>query len=200
MKDEFLVCDPESFVEKRIQHSLQSLNLRKGISDEEKQMKQMMKLNLDWFMSTLADRAERMARSTSMTIRVPFCDTRIVQMLYQIPFSMKIKDGIEKYLLRKAFEQDLPNEICWRKKSPYPKTHHPDYERIVKEELIQIIEDDSSPIHEIIKKEKLMELLNQKNPVPWYGQLMTGPQTMAYFIQMNEWLKEYHVEIIHPKG
>ncbi len=200
LKDEFLVCDPENFVEKRIMQSLQSLNLRKGISKEEKEMKQLMKLNLDWFMSTLADRAERMARSTGMTIRVPFCDARIVQMLYQIPFSMKIKDGIEKYLLRKAFEGDLPEEICWRKKSPYPKTHHPEYERLVKEELTCIIEDDGSPIHEIIKKEKLMELLNQNHSVPWYGQLMTGPQTMAYFIQVNEWLKEYHVEIIHPKG
>ena len=102
--------------------------------------------------------------------------------------------------MRKAFEKELPDEICWRKKSPYPKTHNPDYAEAVRTELKKILDDPCSPILEFIEKKKLEELMESENPNPWYGQLMTGPQTMAYFIQINEWLKEYHVEIIHPKG
>lgn len=200
LKDEYLIQDPEGFVKKRIDQSLNQLCFRKDLPLEERQKKQLMKLNLDWFMSTLVDRAERMARSLDMCIRVPFCDVRIVEALYQIPWSMKFQQNTEKYLLRKAFEDELPEEIAWRKKSPYPKTHHPKYRSMIKEELKKVIEDETSPIHEIIKKEKLMELLERDEERPWYGQLMTGPQTMAYFLQINDWLKEYHVEIIHPKG
>ena len=65
---------------------------------------------------------------------------------------------------------------------------------------MKMIEDENSPVLEILKKEKLIELIDSDFQRPWFGQLMTGPQTMAYFIQMNEWLKEYDVEIIHPKG
>ena len=200
LKEEFVNEDPEEFVRKRIQQSLRQLSFRKDCPEEEKQMKQLMKLNLDWFMSTLADRAERMARRWEMIVRVPFCDVRIVEALYQIPWSMKFQNETEKFLLRKAFEDELPEEVAWRKKSPYPKTHHPEYRDMIKTELKKVIDDESSPIHEILRKEKLMELIESDEPKPWYGQLMTGPQTMAYFLQINEWLKEYHVEIIHPKG
>ena len=65
---------------------------------------------------------------------------------------------------------------------------------------MKILEDDESPILEIIEKQKLMDLMETDFTKPWYGQLMTGPQTMAYFIQINEWLKIYDIEIIKFKA
>lgn len=200
LKDEFILCDPQKLMKERISESLSCLCFDKSTSEEEKEIKRLMKLNLDWFMQTLTDRADRMARVAGVEIRVPLCDLRIVEALYRIPWSMKYKDNTEKHLLRKAFETELPEEICWRKKSPYPKTHDPEYASLVKEEFMKMIEDENSPVLEILKKEKLIELIDSDFQRPWFGQLMTGPQTMAYFIQMNEWLKEYDVEIIHPKG
>lgn len=200
LKKEFLICDPEQLMKRHIHDSLSPLNFHPDTTEKERQIKSLMKLNLDWFMQTLTDRADRMARSVGMSIRVPFCDLRIVEALYRIPWSMKYQKKTEKYLLRKAFEKELPEEICTRKKSPYPKTHHPEYAMMIKEELMKILEDDESPILEIIEKQKLMDLMETDFTKPWYGQLMTGPQTMAYFIQINEWLKIYDIEIIHPKG
>jgi asparagine synthase (glutamine-hydrolysing) len=98
-------------------------------------------------------------------------------------------------LLRKAFADILPKEILWRKKSPYPKTHHPQYLKSVSSLLNDIINSPNSPILRIIKKSELEKLLNSNNSVPWYGQLMTTPQTIAYFIQLNYWLEKFNINI-----
>ena len=200
LKEEFRTMGADNYIKMKIRNTLSCLTFHKDTSCEERQMKKMMKLNLDWFMQTLTDRADRMARAFNMEIRVPFCDVRLVQVLYQIPWSMKYQDGMEKSLLRKAFVNELPDEIVHRKKSPYPKTHHPEYARMIKEDYVKMILDDDNPIHQILRKEKLEELIYSEMKTPWYGQLMTVPQTMAYFLQINDWLKAYDVEIIHPKG
>ena len=89
----------------------------------------------------------------------------------------------------------LPEKILWRKKSPYPKTHNPQYLEVVRKELNKVIEDKNAPIHEFIIKEKLVELLNTDNRTPWYGQLMRAPQILAYLIQIDYWFTKYNVEI-----
>ena len=90
----------------------------------------------------------------------------------------------------------LPDEILWRKKSPYPKTHNPAYLERVSQMLREIIEEPSSPILQIISKVRLEKLLTENVPQPWYGQLMTTPQTIAYFIQLDYWMRKYKVRII----
>ena len=90
----------------------------------------------------------------------------------------------------------LPEEVLWRKKSPYPKTHNPQYMRLVSDMLCQVLENPSSKIFEFIKREELIKLLNTDKNGPWYGQLMTTPQTIAYFIQLNYWLEKYQITIV----
>ena len=83
-----------------------------------------------------------------------------------------------------------------RKKSPYPKTHNPSYEKAVKEQLVQIINNPSSPILQILKKDKLEELVKGRENVQWYGQLMNNPQIMAYLLQINYWLEKFKIKIV----
>ena len=90
-------------------------------------MKEMVNLNFRWFMQTLLDRKDRMSMWSGLEVRVPFCDYRIAEYLYGVPWSFKDYEGVEKGLLRKAMEDFLPPEVLWRKKSPYPKTHNPAY-------------------------------------------------------------------------
>ena len=156
-------------------------------------MAEMLHLNLDWFMQTLLDRKDRMSMYSSLEVRVPFCDYRIVEYLYSVPWEYKDYQNYEKGLLRYAMRGLLPDEVLWRKKSPYPKTHNPNYLKAVSDILNDIINEPSSPILNFIKKEKLIELLKADNPQPWYGQLMTTPQTIAYFIQFNYWLQKFNV-------
>ena len=167
-----------------------------GLSPLESRMKEMMKLNLDWFMQTLLDRKDRMSMYNALEVRVPFCDYRIAEYLYSVPWEYKDYKSYEKGLLREAMRDILPDEVLWRKKSPYPKTHNPEYLKLVSEMLSKIIENPSSKIFEFIKKEELLKLLNTDRNEPWYGQLMTTPQTIAYFVQINYWLEKYKISIV----
>lgn len=186
--------NPYEYVDERYKKTLRETSVMDCRNSEEKRMKEMINLNFKWFMQTLLDRKDRMSMYNSLEVRVPFCDYRIAEYMYSVPWEYKDYNNTEKGLLRKAMEGLLPEKILWRKKSPYPKTHNPQYLEAVRKELNKVIEDKNAPIHEFIIKEKLVELLNTDNRTPWYGQLMTTPQTIAYLLQFNYWLKKYNVE------
>lgn len=195
ISDEFDINASE-YVYKKYENTVKSTDKLNNLSPLESRMKEMMKLNLDWFMQTLLDRKDRMSMYSGLEVRVPFCDYRIAEYLYSVPWEYKDYKGYEKGLLREAVKGLLPDEVLWRKKSPYPKTHNPSYLNEVSLRLRHIIENPSSPVLEIAKKSELEKLLNTDNPQPWYGQLMTTPQTIAYFIQINYWLEKYKIRII----
>ena len=165
-------------------------------SPRERRMKEMVNLNFYWFMQTLLDRKDRMSMYSSLEVRVPFCDYRIAEYLYGVPWEYKDHLGKEKGLLRIAMEGLLPDEVLWRKKSPYPKTHDPRYLQLVSGRLRQVMDDASSPLTHIVDKNALETLFDRDSLWPWYGQLMGTPQTMAYFLQMDFWLRHYHVDIL----
>ena len=195
IKDDIKLPNAEEYVYSRYKDTLINTSKIDGISPLESRMKEMMKLNLDWFMQTLLDRKDRMSMYNALEVRVPFCDYRIAEYLYSVPWEYKDYNSYEKGLLRKAVEGILPEEVLWRKKSPYPKTHNPEYLSIVSKKLQEIIENNSSPMLSFIKKSELEKLLNSNKSEPWYGQLMTTPQTIAYFIQINYWLEKYKIII-----
>ena len=195
IKEDFLISNGEEYVYSRYKNTLVNTSKLNGISPLESRMKEMMKLNLDWFMQTLLDRKDRMSMYNALEVRVPFCDYRIAEYLYSVPWEYKDYKSYEKGLLRQAVTGILPDEVLWRKKSPYPKTHNPEYLNLVSEMLKEIIENKASPILTFIKKDELQTLLNTEKQEPWYGQLMTTPQTIAYFVQINYWLEKYNITI-----
>ncbi|MDR2903204.1 MAG: asparagine synthase C-terminal domain-containing protein, partial [Clostridiales bacterium] len=192
--------DPVKYVYEKYSETVRGSAVLPGESALEKRMKEMYQLNLHWFMQTLIDRGDRMSGVSGLEIRMPFCDRRIAEYAYNIPWAFKNYKGREKGLLREAKKGMLPEEVLWRKKSPYPKTHHPKYLKKVSEILSDILSTPTAPLHQLIKKEALAALLPAENAAPgtqpWYGQLMTAPQTIAYFIQLNEWLSHYKVSVI----
>ena len=185
----------EEFVKGRYEDAVQQMDILPENTLREKQMKQMVNLNYRWFMQTLLDRKDRMSMYHSLEVRVPFCDHRIAEYLYAVPWEFKEYGGMEKGLLRHAMEGILPKEILWRKKNPYPKTYDPMYLSLVSGELRKLLQDRSAPILQIVRKDKLEELLDADFSWPWYGQLMKVPQTIAYMLQINFWLKHYRIEI-----
>lgn len=161
----------------------------------EKRMRQMFRLNMDWFMQTLLMRKDAMSMASSLEVRVPFCDWRIVEYAYNMPWAFKSPEDREKGILRMAFENELPYEIAWRKKSPYPKTFNPDYFKRVKEMVSQALADTSCPLHDMLNKDTVYKLCDDPDvlPEPWYGQLMRGVQVLAYIVQIYHWIKKYNV-------
>lgn len=170
-----------------------------GESKLEHRMRELFYLNLRWFMVNLLNRKDRMSMANSLEVRVPFADYRLVEYAFNIPSNIKLLDGREKGLLRKSLEGILPESIIYRKKSPYPKTHNPIYTDMVCNMMTKILNDKSSPILDIIDKTKVREIVDTRGAsykTPWYGQLMTGPQMIAYLIQVNNWLKSYNVKLL----
>lgn len=145
-------------------------------------------------MQTLLERADRMSMANGFEVRVPFCDYRLAQYMYNVPWEMKAYKGREKGLLRHIMKGVLPDEIVDRKKSPYPKTFNPTYLAVVKEMLTTIMKDSSRPINYLLNRDFILDILNTDGKAftrPWFGQLMTGPQLMAYLCQVDMWLEEY---------
>ena len=186
--------DYHHYVGSLYHNSIQKAPLLKNASTEDIAIQQMTYLNIHWFMQTLLDRKDRMSMASGLEARVPFCDTRILNYVYSIPWEYKNHNQKEKGLLREAMKNLLPKEISERKKSPFPKTHHPEYLRILRQELIKISKVDE-PLWKIFNKEEILKLCDEESSIPWYGQLMTTPQTIAYLLQINYWIKKYKIQI-----
>lgn len=165
-------------------------------SDVDYRMREMTQLNFDWFMQTLLDRKDRMSMYSGLEVRVPFCDYRIAEYLYNVKWEYKDWQGREKGLLREAMKEWLPDEVLWRKKSPYPKTHNPAFLEAVTAKLRRILDEDGEVLTQLVKREELERLLTHADHVQWYGQLMNLPQTIAFFIQLDHWLKEFSIKLV----
>jgi asparagine synthase (glutamine-hydrolysing) len=171
-----------------------------GESPEESKRRELFYLNMIWFMTTLLDRKDRMSMGASLEVRVPFADHRLVEYVWNIPWDMKIYQGREKGILRKAFEGVLPEDVLYRKKSPYPKTHNPEYTVAIQKLLGDILKDKSSPLHEFFNRDLMQGIVESGGKSfqePWFGQLMTGPQLLAYFVQLHIWFKDYNINIVN---
>ena len=162
----------------------------------EYRMREMTQLNFHWFMQTLLDRKDRMSMYSGLEVRVPFCDYRIAEYLYNVPWEYKDYQGREKGLLREAMKDWLPDKVLWRKKSPYPKTHNPAFLDSVTEKLSAVMDEKDNILFEIVRREELEKLLKHYDHVQWYGQLMNLPQTIAFFLQLDHWLKRYKIKLI----
>ncbi len=191
-----LKIQPVEFVQDLYRQTIAASDILPGASPQERRMKEMVNLNHYWFMQTLLDRKDRMSMYNGLEVRVPFCDYRIAEYLYAVPWEFKDYKGYEKGLLRWSMRDLLPNAVLWRKKSPYPKTYDPKYFSLVSEMLRHILNDKYAPIFQIVSKEKLSSLLEGEYPWPWYGQLMKTPQTVAYMLQINFWLEHYGVSVL----
>ena len=189
----------ESYVQHVYTQTIKEVPYLQGESVEEARHREMFYLNMVWFMQTLLERKDRMSMGASLEVRVPFADHRLVEYTWNIPWEMKNLGGMEKGLLRKAMDQLLPKEVLYRKKNPYPKTYHPLYTMGVQKWLGEIMKDKNSILHELFERQKLIELIESGGSsfkVPWYGQLMAGPQLLAYLGQIHTWFEHYNIQLI----
>ena len=188
--------NPRDYVMDKYKQTLNQCDILPGSPPEERRMKEMVNLNQRWFMQTLLDRKDRMSMYHGLEVRVPFCDYRIAEYLYGVPWAFKDYNGVEKGLLRYAMADYLPEDVLYRKKSPYPKTYDPHYFELVSEGLRQLLNQQDAPIFQLVDRQALTDLLDAEYAWPWYGQLMKVPQTIAYMLQINDWLEQYHITVV----
>ena len=182
---------------RRCEESLAAMPRLPGESPLAVRQREISWLTLNWFMPTLLTRMDRIGMIAGIQARVPFADHRIVEYLWNVPFCMKRRGDCEKSLLRDAMRGLLPDRVLWRKKSPYPKTYDPGYAQALKTRLNAILDDPASPLLALIdpgKARRFMEGPLQTGK-PWFGQLMAAPQLVAYFIQIDTWMRKFHLSI-----
>ncbi len=151
-------------------------------------------LSTKYFMTSLLERKDRMSMASGVEVRVPFSDHRVLEYVYNVPWEIKFAENTEKALLREAMKEYLPDKILNRKKSPYPKTHDPQYEQLVLKILKERLSNKSSQLHNILDKSTLEDKIGSSNDT-WFGQLMSRPQLFSWIVQLDYWLEKYNIEI-----
>lgn len=198
LSDEFLeYLRMDEYVRQSYQHSIAQTPRCEEDSPQEARRREISWLNLRWFMQTLLNRMDRTSMYSGLEARVPFADPRIVQYVWNVPWEMKAKDGVVKNLLRQSGRGLLPEEVLFRRKSPYPKTYDPRYENLLKDKIREMLAQEDAPVLQFLDRNKVEAFLARPCDYgkPWYGQLMAGPQLLAYLLQINTWMEMYQIKV-----
>lgn len=187
----------EQYIANSYEKSLSEVELLPSDSPLDSKKRQITYMNIKWFMQTLLDRMERAASLCGISARVPFADYRLVEYVYNTPWSMKSENGVPKSLLRAVAKPYLPEKIYNRPKSPYPKTYHPGYEKKLADQLMEILHDTASPLRSYLNIPLVKRFLKEPKEYgqPWFGQLLAGPQMIAYLIQIDYWMRKYNLSL-----
>jgi asparagine synthase (glutamine-hydrolysing) len=139
----------------------------------------------------LLDRKDRMSMAVGLEVRVPFCDHRLVEYVYNTPWSLKTFDGKEKSLLRAATRNVLPASVAERKKSPYPQTQDPAYVTALADQARGLL-SAGHPVFDLVDKAKLEPLTRAGGPLPDAA----GRQNLEQVLSMATWLDLYQPDIL----
>jgi len=164
--------------------------VHKGEDAVERRMREISYLHLTRFVQFLLDRKDRMSMAVGLEVRVPFCDHRLVEYVFNIPWHLKTFDGREKSILRAATRQLLPNSIVERQKNPYPSTQDPAYEKAVRAEVAEILADRSHPATSSLNRKVIEDMLAR--PV---GATSSLPERagLERVRSISAWVKDYGV-------
>jgi asparagine synthase (glutamine-hydrolysing) len=187
---------PAAYVEARYREALAEVPVLPGEAPRERRMREVLYLNQTRFLLTLLDRKDRMSMAVGLEVRVPFCDHRLVEYAWNIPWAMKSYRGREKGILRRALEGVLPDDVLWRKKSAYPTTHNPTYSAAMQRMLEAILDDPRAPIRPLIDVGKVRAELRGVAPEDASARGLFGlARDWGYLVQVNAWLDRYRVRI-----
>ena len=185
--------DGYEYVRSIYKKSFEECPILEDDTEEMKTARRASYLSVNYFMTSLLQRKDRMSMASGVEVRVPFADHRIYEFIFNVPWKIKFENGVEKSLLRNSMVGYLPDKILWRKKSPYPKTHNPKYLDAVTKLLKNRLKKGSY-LYEVLDKNKLDEMLNSNGT--WFGQLMSAPQLVAWLIQFDFWIEKHRVNFI----
>ncbi|AHI00707.1 asparagine synthase (glutamine-hydrolyzing) [Kutzneria viridogrisea] len=162
-----------------------------GETEHEHRMRVISYLHLTRFVRILLDRKDRMSMAVGLEVRVPFCDHRLVEYVYNTPWGMKTFDGREKSLLRAATQDVLPRSVVERVKSPYPSTQDPNYAAALQQQVKEVLADNDNPVFDLVNRAWLTDLV-AADPASVDTQSRNGlEKTLDY----SYWLQAYRPEI-----
>ena len=186
------IVKPMEFLARRYQEAVAEVPHLKGENALEAKRREGFYLNLTRFLPIMLDRKDRTSMSVGFEVRVPFCDYRLVEYAWNIPWDMKAVDDIEKGILRRAVAGFLPGDVLYRRKSGYPTSQHPAYLKGVREIFLDVLNDSTAPVRPFINVPFIQKIL-EKNVSAQQHAFDVSP--LERIIQINSWLKDYHVRV-----
>ncbi|RLU94811.1 asparagine synthase (glutamine-hydrolyzing) [Streptomyces griseocarneus] len=183
--------DVPGYVRQRYAEALAEVPRLEGETGLERRMREISHLHLTRMVAWLLDRKDRMSMASGLEVRVPFCDHRLVEYVFNTPWSMKTFDGREKSLLRAAASHVLPRSVVDRKKSPYPVTQDPTYSQALRKELRELLADPDAPIAPLLDHDRARTEADRTDTLT--GEWDRFP--IESVLQWNAWLKRYRVRL-----
>ncbi|MEA5058029.1 MAG: asparagine synthase (glutamine-hydrolyzing) [Anaerotignum propionicum] len=199
LKDDFIeYLDMDDYVAKTYAKSVSETPKLAEDTPQEARRREIAYLNQKWFMQTLLDRMDRTSMYSGLEARVPFADYRLIEYVWNVPWEMKTRNDVVKSLLRECGIGLIPDDVLFRRKSPYPKIYDKNYETLLASMVTEIMEDSSSPVLQFLDRKKVETFLKSPSDYgkPWYGQLMAGPQMLAYVVQINYWMQKWNIKVV----
>ncbi|SEU18232.1 asparagine synthase (glutamine-hydrolyzing) [Stigmatella erecta] len=173
----------KEYIQARYEEALAEVPRLEGETGLERRMREVFYLHLTRFLQILLDRKDRTSMATGLEVRVPFCDHRLVEYLFNVPWAMKTFDGREKSLLRAAAADLLPKSVLERRKSPYPSTKDPEYTRLLHQQFTGLMEKAGTPVRPLLAQEPLGNASSWARP------------SMEQVLMFNAWLEDYGVKV-----
>ncbi len=189
--------DPAADERARYETLLERVPRLPGEDPDEARIRELFFFGLSGPLSVILDRKERMSASLGLDVRVPFCDHRLVEYVWNVPWSMKSAGGV-KGLLKAAMADVLPAAVVNRKKSAYPHVQNPDYDRTLLAEAAWIVNDPGSPLRHLFDTARMNALIQRISTGRMKDELPGGSNPAALLIQlveMRHWVEDYQVEI-----
>lgn len=179
--------DPDDYRAARYREAVAEVPHRRGDTGLEKRMREISYLHLTRHLQFWLDRKDRMSMATGLEVRVPYCDHRLVEYVFNTPWSMQTFDGREKSLLRAAAADILPESVAQRIKSPYPSSQDPRYADALRARLRELLADHTAPIRD------LLDLRNAELAANASGNHYR--HSMELVLAVDSWLRDYRIEL-----
>lgn len=184
---------PQKYVDGRYHEALAEVPTLSGETRSEARIRELSYLSLTRFVPILLDNKDRLSMSTGLEVRVPYCDHRLVQYVWDLPWAMKSHAGQPKGLLREATRGLLPEQITNRRKSGFPTAVDPAYQAQLRVRLEDEFNTANSPLTSILDREKALLMLDKDSPEQGVWRALDA---LSYLLQIADWIRTYRVEVI----
>ncbi|MGH3977530.1 MAG: asparagine synthase (glutamine-hydrolyzing) [Pseudonocardiaceae bacterium] len=183
----------DEYVADRYTEALAEVPHLDGEQGNDRRIRELSYLTLRNYLPLMLDKKDRMSMAVGLEVRVPFCDHRLLDYVWNIPWSMRAAGGVEKGILRQAVADLLPAEVADRRKSGFPATQDPAYDEALRNRLKDWMADGSSPLDALIDRRRLAATLedDQLAPVGW-GRVRALAKNL---LEVDGWMRRYQVSI-----
>lgn len=181
---------PEDYVRSRYADALAEVPRLPGEPAVEARRRELSYLGLTRFMPVLLNRKDRMSMAVGLEVRVPFCDHRLVEYAWNIPWDVKCVGNEPKGMLRQAVAPLLPPELVHRAKAMYPVTIDSVYDTAVRSQALDLLESGSA-VSQLLDTDRVLDLVSGTSQRPAWMQRLA----LAYLGQVGHWFDSYDIRL-----